>query len=288
MPLEFCRTFRIRHYECDAFGHVNHANYLRFMQETALDASAAVGFDVQWYRRHNRAWIIRETDITYLRPLVYGDVVAIRTWVDHFDHIRSRRAYHLALAGSGEPIAQAHTDWVYMNLETDRPEVVPPEMAAAFAAPQLRIERQHFPKAPPAPAGTFTMRQAVTWHDLDTQQHVNNANYVTYLEECSMRVGSAFGWPAQRMLKEGFAIVARRYHIQYKQPARLGDVLLIGTWASGVRRATATRHYQISRAPDGPLLARANVLWVWVDLQTGHPIRIPEQFRSDFAPNIAP
>lgn len=56
------RPFRIRHYECDAYGHVNHANYLRYMQEAAFDASAAVGYDFEHYRAMGRLWLVRETD----------------------------------------------------------------------------------------------------------------------------------------------------------------------------------------------------------------------------------
>ena len=47
MPKIYERNFRIRFYECDAYGHVNHANYLRFMQEAAIEASADVGYDSQ-------------------------------------------------------------------------------------------------------------------------------------------------------------------------------------------------------------------------------------------------
>ena len=76
VPLTHERTFRIRHYECDSYGHVNHANYVRYMQEAAFDASAAAGYDVARYEKMNRAWLVRETDITYLLPLVHGDSVA--------------------------------------------------------------------------------------------------------------------------------------------------------------------------------------------------------------------
>ena len=44
MPRTHERTFRIRHYECDAYENVYYTNYLRYMQETAMDASAAAGF----------------------------------------------------------------------------------------------------------------------------------------------------------------------------------------------------------------------------------------------------
>ena len=42
-------TFRVRHYECDAYGHLNNANYARYMQEAAFDASAAVGYGKDRY-----------------------------------------------------------------------------------------------------------------------------------------------------------------------------------------------------------------------------------------------
>jgi acyl-CoA thioesterase FadM len=53
-----------------------------------------------------------------------------------------------------------------------------------------------------------------------------------------------------------------------------------------VRQATVIRHYTVTRVSDGALLARARTLWVWVDLETGRPIRIPSAFLADFAPNI--
>jgi acyl-CoA thioester hydrolase len=90
-----------------------------------------------------------------------------------------------------------------------------------------------------------------------------------------------------RVQVEGFAIVARRHRIQYRQPAVLDDELELATWISDVKRATVVRHYTVTRVSDGVLLARAHTLWVWVDLKTGRPIRIPSAFLADFAPNIA-
>jgi acyl-CoA thioester hydrolase len=89
MPLTHTRTFRIRYYECDAYGHVNQAQYLRYMQEAAFDASAAAGYDTARYEEMGRTWLIRETEIEYLRPLRYGDSVRVTTWVDDFRRIRS-------------------------------------------------------------------------------------------------------------------------------------------------------------------------------------------------------
>ncbi len=290
MPLVHERAFRVRHYECDAYGHVNHANYLRYMQEAAFDASAAAGYDVPSYRRMGRTWLVRETDITYLKPLAYGDTLLVKTWVLDFRRFRSRRAYELRLAATGEIVAQAHTDWIFLNSQTLRPQAVPQEMIAAFlpdGPPADVPPRETFPKAPPPPPGVYKMRRRVQWRDIDQAEHVNNATYMAYFEDCSVQVARAHGWTMARMMASGFGIVARRYRIDYRQAAVLDDELELATWVSDAKRATAVRHYTISRVSDGQLLARAHGLWVWVDLATGRPIRIPADFLADFAPNIA-
>ena len=43
----------------------------------------------------------------------------------------------------------------------------------------------------------------------------------------------------------------------------------------------------IRRLADGKLLARATALWVFIDLTTGRPIRIPNDFMDSFRPNVA-
>lgn len=294
MPLIHRRAFHVRHYECDAYGHINHANYLRYMQETAFDASAAVGYDELRYQAMGTLWLIRETDIEYLRALRYGDTVEVVTWVGDFRRVRSRRFYELRHAETGEVCARANTDWVYLERDTAKPLAVPQEMIDAFAPPGSgddslgeSIPRKRFPPAPPPPTGIFTMRRRVEWRDIDTAQHVNNATYLNYMEECGIRAAQAVGWSMGRMRGEGFAIVARRHQIEYRQQAKLGEELAISTFLSDIRRSIATRHYIIARAEDGALIAQARTLWVLVNLETNAPMRIPGEFFSDFAESIA-
>jgi acyl-CoA thioester hydrolase len=289
MTLIHTRTFRVRYYECDAYGHLNNTNYLRFMQETAFDASAAAGFGLDRYTNMGRQWWVRETGIEYLRPVRYNDLVEVKTWVADIQRVSSRRLYEMRLAGTEELVAKAHTDWICMDVQTRRPARVPEEFKAAYfpeGLPAEVPEHEPFPAAPPPPAGVFKIQRRVAWKDIDTARIVNNPVYLEYVEECGMQVIAAHGWPVTRMTEEGFAILLRRHQIQYIQPAVLDDEIEIATWASDVRRSTATRHYTIRRVCDGALLAQVNTLGVWIDLATGRPIRIPPGFMEDFAPNL--
>ncbi len=290
MPLIFKRTFRVRAYECDAYGHVNNANYVRYMQEAALDASAAVGYDEARYDQLGHIWLIRETNVEYLRPLRFGESVEVTTWVGDFRRVRSRRFYELRHPGEDELLAKGSTDWVYIERATGRPARVPDEMIAAFAPDGVAEEsaaRDHFPPPPPPPPGEFTMRREVEWRDIDTAQHVNNATYFNYLEECGIQASRSFGWSMQRMQGEGFAIVARQHRIEYRQQAALGEEIAVSTYLSNLRRASTTRHYRIERVADGALIAQSVSLWVFVNLNTGGIMRLPTAFLDDFKTHIA-
>jgi len=290
MPPTHVSAFPVRFDECDMYGHVNHAVYLRYMEEAAFQATAAIGYPIARYQEMSRAWFVRETDVEYLSPLRYGDAVEVKTWAVDFRRVRGRRAYELRRAADGEVVARGHSDWVYMDTEQQRPVSIPDEMVAAFLpdgpAPGTP-PREPFPDAPPPPPGAFRHCRRVEWADVDPAGHANNAVYLSYLEDCAVQDAVSRGWPISRMVDDGgFAIVVRRYRIEYRQQARLDDELELATWVSDVRRVTAVRHYTIRRPADGALLARARARWAWIDLESGRPRRIPSDLIADLAPAI--
>jgi acyl-CoA thioester hydrolase len=290
MPRTHTRSFLVRHYECDACGRVHHANYLRYMQEAAFDASSAAGYDMARYEAMGNFWLIRETEMEVLRPLHYDDSIQVRTWVADFRRVRSRRAYELSLADSGVLVARARTDWAFLNRATERPAPIPEEMIAAFfpeGLPEVAPPRERFPSAPPPPPGAFRTWRRVEWQDLDTAGHANNAVYLAYFEECARQAAATYGWPVARMEAEGFFVQERHHQIEYRQPALLDEELEITTWHSLAEPGSAIRHYTLTRVGDGALVSRARTLLGVADLATGKAIPIPDAYLGDLAPNIA-
>jgi acyl-CoA thioester hydrolase len=290
MPLTHTSTFKVRFYECDPYGHVNNTNYLRYMQDAAFEASAAAGYDTHRYELMGRMWYAHATDIEYIRPLKYGDCVEVRTWVMDFRRVTSRRAYEMRQVETGDLVAKATTDWAFLDSTTEKPAAIPLELLQHFfpeGLPEQHPHREKFPAASPPPNGVWTLRRRVRWADLDPARHVNNAVYAEYVEDCGLQSNEAFGWPVSRMIEHGFGIFYRRMWLEYVQPAVLGDELDIAVWISDVRRATAMRHFTITRTHDGALLARVHVIGACADIATGAPRRIPQELLDDFALNIA-
>ena len=285
----YTRDFKVRYTELDAYGHVNNANYLRYMHEAAFDASTASGFPLSRWAELGRAWYIRDTEIEYLKPLTYPDRFSIETWLSARGQAWVRREYRFVR--DGDVVAQGYSIWAYVDLKTGGPAVAD----AAALAPLGGIDaiplgqRPRLAEPPPAPPGAFTSARRVDFRDVDAAGHVNNASYISYMGECAWDVTAHFGWPAERVHAAGFTVFARRHRITYLQPALYGDVLDITTYGFDVRRVMATRHFRITRrgASGAEIVARANTLYVWVDLVTGQPIRTPADYMESLAPNLA-
>jgi acyl-CoA thioester hydrolase len=259
------------------------------MQETATDASSEAGYSEGRYRQLERIWLIRASEIEYLRPIKYNDLIEVKTWILDFRRATSRRVYEFSFQSSGEMAARAYTDWVYLNSKDLQPASITQELKDAFfpeGAPDTFPRRSKFDKTPSPPDGVFKTKHKVKFLDIDQMNHVNNAVYMDYVTDCGMQVLEAYGWPWQRMKEARFVIFTRRNQIQYLQPALLDDELEIASWASNIRRSTAIRHYSIIRKKDGADIARVNARSVWVDIQNSKPIRIPANFLEDFAENL--
>ena len=281
MPLTHVRTFRVRHYECDALGYLHPATYLRYMQEAAFDASAAAGYDMARYVAIGRQWLIHETEIEVLRPLRYGESVAVKTWVADFRRVRSRRAYELLLAGTGEEVARASTDWAFLDLASGRPVAIPSDMVEAFYPEGYAdsARRRTRPLSLPSPPlECFHRRWRVEWRDLDQAGHVNNATYLAYLEDVAVQAAAAAGWPPARCQEEGFRVASLRHQIEYRQPAVLGDELELATWVADPDVNQAVRCHAIARVSDGAPVLRAQTVWACLDQRTGAILAIPLLF----------
>lgn len=251
MPRTHERPFRVRHVECDFHGRLYPAHMLRYMQEAALDASAAAGFSVAWYDAHGRMWLIRATELTMLQPVHSDDRVIIKTWVADFRRVRSRRAYEMRHAESGQVVAQALTDWVYLNIATLRPTTVPESMVRGFwpqGPPAKELPpREVFPDDVP-PEDAFTQSHEVRWRDLDQAGHVNNAMYLDFMENCGAADPARDGLTPP--VEPNGPFVPRRFRLDYRLPAFLGEMLHITTWVT----ANGARRYVVQRTSDGERL----------------------------------
>jgi acyl-CoA thioester hydrolase len=272
--------------DVDAFGELRTSSLLRLLQETATRASTEAGFDPAYYERAQRSWLVRRSTLVIEAPARYGDQLEARTWIADFRRVRSQREYEV---WAGErPIACAHTDWVYVDNVQGQPRRVPPEMEAMFlpegAAP---LARAPFPDATP-PSGAIRTSRRVEAHELDALAHVNNANYVHYVEQGMLDACAGFGWPVGEMLAAGGRLRRVEHDLEYLSAARYGDTLEAVVWPIGVDDGGVTLATWIVRDGDARPLLRARSRYAWVTADDGAAVgELPVRLREAFARALA-
>jgi acyl-CoA thioester hydrolase len=123
--------------------------------------------------------------------------------------------------------------------------------------------------------GEFTHVEQVRFRDLDPMGHVNNAVFLTYIEQARVaffaEVGAATG------LEEMNLIVAR-VEIDFIAPVRFGQEVEISVRAS--RFGTKSFDFEYVLRVDGESVAEAKSVQVAYDYERREPVPVPEEWRE--------
>jgi acyl-CoA thioester hydrolase len=133
-------------------------------------------------------------------------------------------------------------------------------------------------------ADAFLLHVRVAGDDIDAQGHVNNAVYLKWMDRAAYEHSSAIGYDWAAYQRLGAAFVVRRHEVDYLSPGWPDEPIVVATWPGAMKRFTALRHHQIVSRRDGRTLVRAVTTWVYLDLKTGRPARMPVEMIEAFRP----
>ena len=142
MPRIYLKQFRVGQDAIDIHGHVNNQEYLRWMEEIAIEHSTAQGWPMERYLNSGASWYVRSHFIEYLRPALLGDEIVICTWVAAMtERELPRRTLFLRNAGHRRQVlARAETQWTFVDIQRGRAVAIPDEVRSAFEIVELEDE----------------------------------------------------------------------------------------------------------------------------------------------------
>ena len=135
----------------------------------------------------------------------------------------------------------------------------------------------------------YTVKVKVLPEEIDQLGHANNRVYLNWIMKAAYTHSESLGLSVDDYLNIGVAMVAKRHELNYIAATFVNDELIIGTWiATNDNRFNSQRNYQIIRLSDDKTILRAETDWVSVNIQTGKPQRMPEEFIQCYKPTIFP
>ncbi|WP_043529266.1 acyl-CoA thioesterase [Litchfieldella xinjiangensis] len=133
----------------------------------------------------------------------------------------------------------------------------------------------------------YTIEIQVGTSAIDDFDHVNNLEYLRWIEAISWQHSAELGLDLARYREHDRAMVVHRHELDYLRAAFLGESLELATWIVACDgRLTLTRRFQLLRPADGQTLLRARTRFACIELSSGRARRMPAEYATRYGDAI--
>ncbi|MBP2242284.1 acyl-CoA thioester hydrolase [Cytobacillus eiseniae] len=89
------REIEVRYAETDQMGVVYHANYLVWMELGRTQILKDLGFNYAEMEKDGVISPVLDVQVSYKKPLLYGQKAIVKTWIDEYDGLRVKYGYEI-------------------------------------------------------------------------------------------------------------------------------------------------------------------------------------------------
>lgn len=114
--------------------------------------------------------------------------------------------------------------------------------------------------------------------------HVNNVEYVRWVDRIAAMHAAHLGFPRERLLAERRMWFVSRHEIDYRAETWPGEEILVATWVRSVEPVRSWRGTVAWRSADRRVVLRASTCWVLVDILSRRPVRIDREWIARLDP----
>jgi acyl-CoA thioester hydrolase len=119
----------------------------------------------------------------------------------------------------------------------------------------------------------------VRFGDLDPQGHVNNAKYLTYMEQARTQYVRRLGlWQSGSF--QDLGMILADAHLTFRAQITFGQTVRVGVRVASIGNKSFIMEYCLEDAAGGKELARAETVQVAFDYRSGKSIPVPPAWRE--------
>lgn len=199
---------RVRYSEVCTNKELDFYSIINYFQDCSIFHSEDIGVGLDYLEENHRVWLMNAWQIKVDRFPVFGEDITVSTWAYDFNTFYGYRNFMIEDAKK-QVLAVANSVWVYMDTLNNCPARIDDTMAGAYQkeeaypmeyAPRKILLPKDFSDAP-----VFSVQR----RNLDTNNHVNNGEYIRMAEE---------------YIPENFKATGMR--AEYRKSAVLGDEII--------------------------------------------------------------
>lgn len=172
----------IRFSEVDSNKNLTLTALINYFQDCTIFHSESLHAGFEYLEPRHKCWVLSSWQVIINRLPKFGEKVLVGTWPYGFSALSGDRNFVLQNE-AGENLVIANSFWVFTDTTTGRPAKLDPDYVALYPIePALEMEYASRKIALPT---DYTKEAAfiITKHHLDTNHHVNNAQYIRMAED---------------------------------------------------------------------------------------------------------
>jgi acyl-ACP thioesterase len=198
---------RIRFSEVDSEGRLTMSSLINYFQDCSTFQSEDLGIGVNYLKEQHRVWVLSSWQIIVEKYPMLCEHVITGTKPYDFKGFFGYRNFSMTDMEGGY-YAKAASLWTLLDTDTWKP-AMPSQIMYDKYAIEDKLDMEYAPRKIAVPAGGTQYEPIIVKkHNIDTNNHVNNGQYVDM---------------AQELLPKDF--VVRQMRAEYKKQAFLDDVL---------------------------------------------------------------
>ncbi|MDD2979854.1 MAG: thioesterase [Hespellia sp.] len=198
---------RVRYSEIDHTGTMTIPSLINYFQDCSTFQSEDLGVGLELLKEKHRAWLLNSWQIEFVRMPKMGERITVGTFAHEFKGLFGMRNFFLK-DSAGEYLAYANSAWFYLDTENGRP-CKPDQQEIALYGSEPKLKMEYKGRKIKLPKETETAEPfAVRKYHIDTNDHVNNSQYVQMALEIL-----------------GDVPKIREVRVEYKQAAVYGDII---------------------------------------------------------------
>ncbi|MBY0758272.1 MULTISPECIES: acyl-[acyl-carrier-protein] thioesterase [Sellimonas] len=209
--MKYERKERIRFSEVGNGGYITLSGIIDHFQDISIFQSEDLKLGTMYLKEKNRAWVLSAWQVEVKRYPRLGEYVHVSTWASGFRSFFGERNFVMT-DEEGIDVAYANSVWVYIDTTTGRPAKPSEEEVEKYGINDPYPMNYASRKVPAPKSGIKREPFPVRKYQIDTNQHVNNCQYVQMaVEELEEELGRTLD--------------IRKLRAEYKNSAVYGDII---------------------------------------------------------------
>lgn len=136
---------------------------------------------------------------------------------------------------------------------------------------------------------SYSIDIKVTEKEIDGFGHVNNANYIQWLDQVHWSHLDYMGISSSDITNSNCGFVVHHTEVTYHAPLIENEIVKVGTSIiSFDGNFRLTRKFQLLRLRDNTTVLSGEIRYVSIDLTTGRPKRAPQHYVGKISPHLPP